>query len=93
MTAEESPDADCLTNLRLVTFGSPIRTLHGRFFPAHIRRCDVAELDAALTHSGRGWRNTFRYTDHIGRAVFGPDSRPGHHDRPGLHDPVDTSVW
>ncbi|MHB1138489.1 MAG: hypothetical protein ACYC2O_05985 [Microthrixaceae bacterium] len=86
MTTEGSPDADCLTNLRLVTFGSPIRTLHGRCFPAHIRRCDVAALDAALTRSGRGWRNTFRYTDHIGRAVFGPDSRPGHHDRPGLHD-------
>jgi hypothetical protein len=88
MATDDSPDVACLTDLRLITAGSPLRTLYERFFPAHVRRCDITALDAALSRVGRGWCNVYRYTDYVGRAVFGPDSRPGHFDDPGPHDLV-----
>ena len=61
--------------------------LHPRL-PALLRPADIAAVRGLL--HGR-WRNVFRYTDHIGRAMFGdtqpPD--PGRHRprRPGSRDP------
>ena len=55
----------------LVTFGSPLHSLYRRFFP----RCFSAErTGAARTALGDRWRNLFRFTDHVGRAVFVDDA-------------------
>lgn len=63
--------ADVRGRLELVTFGSPLRSLHRRFFP----RCFAADRIAAVhTTLGSGWRNVFRCTDHVGRAVFADDA-------------------
>ena len=54
----------------LVTIGSPLHSLYRRFFP----RCFSAErTGAARTALGDRWRNLFRFTDHVGRAVFVDD--------------------
>jgi hypothetical protein len=54
----------------LVTFGSPLRDLYARFFP---RSFDRPSIDAVGHRLGARWRNLFRYTDHVGRAVFADD--------------------
>lgn len=51
----------------LVTFGSPLRTLYTRAFPNYIDPQSFLLIQRLL--NGR-WVNVFRYTDHIGRAVF-----------------------
>lgn len=68
----------------LLTYGSPIERLYGRWFPAHFG-------PAALTSLHRDidcWRNLYRLTDPIG----GPVRLPGGHepevDRKPLKDPL-----
>lgn len=62
-----------LARVRLVTMGSPLRTLYARVFPSHIHPDLIARVADALDQHGGGWTNAFRPTDHIGRAVFRPD--------------------
>ena len=64
-----SPVAD----VGLVTFGSPLRTIYTRAFPHYVDPADLAAVRGLL--EGR-WSNVFRYTDHIGRAMFGDDVQP-----------------
>jgi hypothetical protein len=62
---------DVRGRVELVTFGSPLRSIYRRFFP----RCFSAERIAAVHATlGSGWRNVFRCTDHVGRAVFTDDA-------------------
>jgi hypothetical protein len=54
----------------LVTFGSPLCSLYARAFPAYFTQGELRDLRARL---GGTWWNVFRYTDHVGRAVFVTD--------------------
>ena len=60
---EPLPDA-------LVTFGAPIKTLYQLAFPAWFTVQDASDLRDDL---GGRWWNVYRFTDHVGRAVFGSD--------------------
>ena len=58
----------------LVTYGSPLRKLYGRAFPAYWSREAIdSVLDPAtsLVHQGR-WANVYYYTDYIGGTVMVP---------------------
>lgn len=64
-----------LENVGLVTFGSPLSTLYGRFFAAHFgtpgRLQQLRDQLATLQPSGRkAWINLWRPTDYIGQQVF-----------------------
>lgn len=69
----------------LLTFGSPIRTLYQRAFPAYFDDSLVRSVhDVRLWE----WRNVFKFTDHIGRAVFVDDADwEGSNGDRGLSDP------
>jgi hypothetical protein len=71
--AQHFPDKT--KNVALVTFGSPLRTLYGRFFPAYFARRDFLWLRAHLAkgdgHPCVPWRNFFRRTDYVGQELFG----------------------
>jgi hypothetical protein len=69
---------------RLVTFGSPLRSLHLLAFPAYVHDDLFRRVRA-----GRTWVNVVRFTDHVGRAVFTDDDRwrPGGDDR-AIADPL-----
>ena len=68
-------------DIRLVTFGSPLRTLYAKGFPSCVSVADVADL---RDRPGVQWTNLFRCTDHVGRAL--------HHDTDG--DAIDAFlVW
>lgn len=56
----------------LVTYGSPLWQLYGRFFPAYFDKEDFVELRSQLYPATRTspWRNFFRRTDYIGKRVF-----------------------
>src|SRR5262249_50308742 len=54
----------------MVTFGAPIRTLYQLAFPAWFTADEAEQLQAEL---GGRWWNVFRFTDHVGRAVFSSD--------------------
>jgi hypothetical protein len=73
MTYEQS------ANVALVTYGSPLRTLYARIFPAYFGRtallrigqCLVKNSTSALASRGRWpWRNLYRPSDPIGGAVL-----------------------
>ncbi len=51
----------------LVTFGSPLRSLYAAVFPHYF---DPADFAATRSQIGGDWVNCFRFTDHVGRAVF-----------------------
>lgn len=72
--------------LRVLTMGSPLRTLFAQVFP-HYLNDDVFASVRGTVGPG-GWRNAFRYTDHIGRSVF-VDDEPwvGHEDELPIPDP------
>ncbi len=54
----------------MVTFGSPLQTLYAAIFPHYFSAVD---FDATRADIPGGWVNCFRFTDHVGRAVFVPD--------------------
>ncbi len=66
---------DALTRVGLVTFGSPLSTLYGRFFPENFGAPGLFQglrnRLATLKPSGKkAWRNLWRPTDYIGQRVF-----------------------
>ncbi|PRY50245.1 hypothetical protein LY71_104282 [Geodermatophilus tzadiensis] len=73
---------DSLAGASLLTFGSPLSRLYGRWFPAYF---GPAQLDALRTALGPGrWRNLYRPTDPIGGCVV---EEGGTVDRRLPHDP------
>lgn len=76
VTGEREP----LPEFALVTFGSPLRALYGAVFPHYF---DAAELEATRQAVPGGWVNCFRFTDHVGRAVFVTDDAAADRYRTG----------
>jgi hypothetical protein len=73
-------------DLRLMTMGSPLRTLHAYVFPYYFNDALFTGVCSAL---GAGhWLNAFRLTDHVGRSVFVDDkSLPRRPDEIPIPDP------
>lgn len=69
----------------LLTYGSPLERLYGRWFPAYFGREPLAHLHREV----HCWRNLWRRTDPIGGPVRLPaeDGRP-EVDHPPLRDPL-----
>nr|WP_240203358.1 hypothetical protein [Streptomyces actuosus] len=70
------------SRVALLTYGSPLERLYGRWFPAHFGPAALASLHAEVDC----WRNLYRPTDPIG----GPVRLPGDPavDREPLRDPL-----
>ncbi|MFE6619988.1 hypothetical protein [Streptomyces sp. NPDC057740] len=68
----------------LLTYGSPLERLYGRWFPAHFGPAALASLHAEVDC----WRNLFRVTDPIGGPVRLPGSCTPTVDREPLKDPL-----
>lgn len=69
----------------LLTYGSPLERLYGRWFPAYFGPVALRELRSEVNC----WRNLWRHTDPIGGPVLIPAE--GEHravDRDALKDPV-----
>ncbi|WP_377272528.1 hypothetical protein [Peterkaempfera sp. SMS 1(5)a] len=62
----------------LLTYGSPLRRLYGRFFPAYMATEDLVRLRSHVP----AWRNLYRCTDPIGGPVEVPPA--------GSEEPVDA---
>lgn len=88
-----SGNADPLPPFALVTFGSPLRALHNAVFPHYF---DLADFEATRQDIPGGWVNCFRFTDHVGRAVFVTDKAAAEGylpDRcPGEGEPADRPI-
>ncbi|WP_443044266.1 hypothetical protein [Streptomyces sp. HF10] len=70
--------------IALLTYGSPLERLYGRWFPAHFGPAALAGLHRDVAC----WHNLYRRTDPIGGPVRLPaDGRPPV-DRPPLRDPL-----
>ncbi|WP_267243379.1 hypothetical protein [Streptomyces sp. PR69] len=70
----------------LLTYGSPLERLYGRWFPAYFGPAALRGLSSEL----HVWRNLFRHTDPIGGPVLIPPDGTGRRtvDREALKDPV-----
>ncbi|MET9972312.1 hypothetical protein ABZZ80_42125, partial [Streptomyces sp. NPDC006356] len=68
----------------LLTYGSPLERLYGRWFPAHFGPAALASLHAEVDC----WRNLYRVTDPIGGPIRLPGSRTPTVDREALKDPL-----
>nr|WP_175409648.1 hypothetical protein [Streptomyces sp. TRM64462] len=69
----------------LLTYGSPLERLYGRWFPAYFGRVPLGDLH----HEVHSWRNLWRHTDPIGGPVGLPaDGTRPQVDHPALRDPV-----
>nr|WP_229879976.1 hypothetical protein [Streptomyces echinoruber] len=68
----------------LLTYGSPLERLYGRWFPAHFGPAALA----ALHRDVDCWRNLYRLTDPIGGPVRLPDGCGPEVDHPPLKDPL-----
>ncbi|ELS51164.1 hypothetical protein [Streptomyces viridochromogenes] len=68
----------------LLTYGSPLERLYGRWFPAHFGPAALASLHAELDC----WRNLYRLTDPIGGPVRLPGGCGPAVDREALKDPL-----
>jgi hypothetical protein len=71
---------DDVENWALVTVGSPLRALYARAFPRYF---PVSDFDATRATLGGRWRNLFRFTDYVGRAVFVSDEVAAAPSAPG----------
>ncbi|MFJ4485461.1 hypothetical protein ACIP3D_24230 [Streptomyces longwoodensis] len=69
----------------LLTYGSPIERLYGRWFPAHFGPAALS----ALHRDVDCWRNLYRLTDPIGGPVRLPGSCGPAVDRAPLKDPLE----
>jgi hypothetical protein len=60
--------------IALVTYGSPVAQLYQRFFPAYFHLPLTFELHRRLARgeisSDMAWRNFYRATDYVGKALF-----------------------
>ncbi|MER6347224.1 hypothetical protein ABT232_22650 [Streptomyces sp. NPDC001532] len=68
----------------LLTYGSPLERLYGRWFPAHFG----PDALSALHHEVDCWRNLYRLTDPIGGPVRVPPGGGPEVDREPLKDPL-----
>ncbi|MEV0172222.1 hypothetical protein AB0I00_14015 [Streptomyces sp. NPDC050803] len=68
----------------LLTYGSPLERLYGRWFPAHFGPAALS----ALHHEVDCWRNLHRPTDPIGGPVLLPGACGPEVDRDALKDPM-----
>jgi hypothetical protein len=68
----------------LLTYGSPLERLYGRWFPAHFGPAALS----ALHHDVDCWRNLYRPTDPIGGPVRLPGDCGPEVDREALKDPL-----
>ncbi|CCK32291.1 integral membrane protein [Streptomyces davaonensis JCM 4913] len=68
----------------LLTYGSPLERLYGRWFPAHFGPAALS----ALHHEVDCWRNLHRPTDPIGGPVLLPGECGPEVDRDALKDPL-----
>ncbi|MFH8371653.1 hypothetical protein [Streptomyces sp. NPDC018031] len=68
----------------LLTYGSPLERLYGRWFPAYFGPRQLRALHGEV----RCWRNLWRYTDPIGGPVRLPDGTGPEVDRGALRDPL-----
>ncbi|MBL3664825.1 hypothetical protein JL475_02080 [Streptomyces sp. M2CJ-2] len=68
----------------LLTYGSPLERLYGRWFPAHFGPAALGALHQEVDC----WRNLHRLTDPIGGPVRLPGDRGPGVDRPPLGDPL-----
>jgi hypothetical protein len=69
----------------LLTYGSPIERLYGRWFPAHFGPAALS----ALHQDVDCWRNLYRLTDPIGGPVRLPGTCGPAVDRAPLKDPLE----
>ncbi|WP_435852612.1 hypothetical protein [Streptomyces sparsogenes] len=68
----------------LLTYGSPLERLYGRWFPAYFGMAELCSLHDEV----RCWRNLWRYTDPIGGPIRLPDGTGPEVDHDGLKDPL-----
>lgn len=68
----------------LLTYGSPLERLYGRWFPAHFGPAALTSLHAEVDC----WRNLYRLTDPIGGPVRLPGDCGPEVDREPLKDPL-----
>ncbi|CAL9378075.1 hypothetical protein SUDANB15_00995 [Streptomyces sp. enrichment culture] len=68
----------------LLTYGSPLERLYGRWFPAHFGPAALGSLHQEVDC----WRNLYRLTDPIGGPVRLPGDRGPEVDRAPLRDPL-----
>jgi hypothetical protein len=68
----------------LLTYGSPLERLYGRWFPAHFGPDALGRLH----HEVAAWRNLYRLTDPIGGPVRLPGDAGPEVDAPPLRDPL-----
>jgi hypothetical protein len=79
----------------LLTYGSPLRRLYARYFPAYVDDAVLARVGANLTEPGQHaprWVNLWRDTDPIGGVVDAPARDVRWVDPPGFDIPPDDSV-
>lgn len=69
----------------LLTYGSPLERLYGRWFPAHFGPDALAALQRDVVH----WRNLYRTTDPIGGPVRVTGEDGAEVDHPPLRDPLE----
>ncbi|WP_412126400.1 hypothetical protein [Streptomyces murinus] len=70
--------------IALLTYGSPLERLYGRWFPAHFGPAALAGLHRDVAC----WHNLYRRTDPIGGPVRLPADGQPPVDRPPLRDPL-----
>ncbi|GGN09205.1 hypothetical protein [Streptomyces fuscichromogenes] len=68
----------------LLTYGSPLERLYGRWFPAHFGPAELGSLHREVAC----WRNLYRLTDPIGGPVRISDGDGPAVDHPPLKDPL-----
>ncbi|MGW4204705.1 hypothetical protein [Streptomyces sp. NPDC004726] len=76
--------ADTRRRVALLTYGSPLERLYGRWFPAYFGPTALRDLRDGV----RGWSNLWRHTDPIGGPVRVPGGDRAAPDREVLMDPV-----
>jgi hypothetical protein len=68
----------------LLTYGSPLERLYGRWFPAHFGPAALSSLHRDVDR----WRNLYRLTDPIGGPMRLPGDRGPQVDHAPLMDPL-----